>query len=78
MNVRNANLSFNPEPSGRPDFGLEGAWLFSAAVAQQHAEALALARAGGPGGNTYIYTDEALGSAQGQCASLATGHRQWV
>lgn len=74
MNVRNANLSFNPQPSGRPDDA--EAWLFSAAPLEAHA--LALARAGGPGGNTYIYTDEALGAAQGQCASLGTGQRQWV
>lgn len=74
MNVRNANLSFNPSPSG-PD--LEGAWLFSAAPAAQQS-ALALARAGGPGGTTYLYTDEALGSAQGLCASPVTGQRQWV
>lgn len=75
MNVRNANLSFNPSPSGRPE--LEGAWLFSAAQSAPQA-ALALARAGGPGGTTYLYTDEALGAAQGLCASLATGQRQWV
>lgn len=52
-------------------------WLFSA-TASQTPNALALARAGGVGGNTYTYIDEALGTSQGSCSTMGTGGRQWV
>lgn len=51
-------------------------WMFSASRAEP--EALALARAGGVGGQTYLYTNEALGPAQGSYSTYGAGGRRWV
>lgn len=54
-------------------------WMFSATPAKP-TPALALARAGGPAGTTYLYTldDDALGTSQGSYSASATGPKRWV
>lgn len=54
-------------------------WMFSAAPSSEPT-ALALARTGGQGGQTYLYTDDtsALGTAQGSYSTSGAGGRRWV
>ena len=55
-------------------------WLFSAAAVQAP-NTLALARAGGNRGQTYMYIDDSAvpgAAAQGYCSTLGAGSRRWV
>lgn len=62
---------------------MDDPWMFAASRAQP--TALALARAGGRRGQTFLYTDDpsvssspALGSSQGSCHTYGAGGRRWV
>lgn len=58
---------------------IDAPWMFAATPAKP-IPALALARAGGPAGTTYLYTldDESSGATPGSYSTLGTGAKRWV
>ncbi len=60
---------------------IDSPWMFahSKPSAKPPTPALALARAGGPEGTTYLYQlDDAPGSAPGYCSTSGAGAKRWV
>lgn len=59
---------------------IDSPWMFTHARAKPASTpALALARAGGPAGTTYLYQlEDAPGSAPGSYSTSATGAKRWV
>lgn len=73
--------SRTPVPIMMSSMSTDSPWMFAATQSPtKPVPALALARAGGPSGTTYLYTldDETSATGPGSYSALAAGAKRWV